>query len=193
MSAEQGADFWRTADRCADIPADGLIEQRSACYVAAGDPRYWRREATGHGDGSEWTNTTSAPAPSNFARWLLRSPAPDRLRLEVYVAGGEATAATYQIVHAGVTDTVVIDQSAASGFVTLGEFDVDGNGDEYVQLGDHTGTSGQKLVVDALLVTSLVRGFGGSTGSEDGGCTTSGGTSLASALLALLAVRRRRR
>lgn len=192
MYAEQGADFWRTVDRCADLPADGIIEQRAACYVAAGDPRYWRHEATGHGDSSEWTNTTAAATASNFARWLLRSPAPDRLRLEVHVTGGEATAAAYQIVHAGITDTVVVDQSAASGFVLLGEFTVDGAGDEYVQVTDNTGSSGQKLVVDALRITSLERGLGGTSG-DDGGCATSGAGSLAPALLALLALLLRRR
>ena len=41
---EMGAAFWRTSDRCAALPRDGVIDQRSTCYLAGGDPRHWRRE-----------------------------------------------------------------------------------------------------------------------------------------------------
>ena len=195
MYAEQGAAFWDTRDRCVELPADGVIEQRSACYVAGGDPRYWRRVAVGHGGTSEWTATTASETAANFARWLLRSPGPDRLELAVYLPEGVATArtATYRIVHAGITDAVVIDQSAgAGGFVPLGTFDVDGNGDEYVELADHTGTSGEQLAYDALRVTSLNRA---GSGSDDGGCAATGNLSplLALALLALRGGKRRSR
>jgi hypothetical protein len=190
-----GADFWRTADRCSDLP--DLIDNRSGCYVAGGDPRYWRHESTGYADTREWTSSTTQSAPANFARWLLRSPSPDRLHLEVHVTGGEATGATYTIIHAGMTDTVVVDQTQADGFVSLGEFDVEGTADEYVELGDNTGSSGEKLVFDALRITSLNRSGPGVTptgGGDEGGCSTTGrGGSLGSALVLLALVRRRRR
>ena len=201
---EMGPAFWATADRCADLPASGLIEQRDACYLAAGDPRYWRRETTGSGGTSEWTSSTAAAAPSNFARWLLRPTAPVRVSLEVSVEGGAATAARYRVFHGGATDTVTIDQTTAAGWVDLGAFDLDGSGDEYVELGDDTGTAGQRIAFDALRVTALTEPGGGSgSGSgdpagdgSDGGCQVGGGTAPgASSLLglALLAIRRRRR
>jgi len=186
-----GPAFWATADRCADLPASGLIEQRDACYLAGGDPRYWRRVTTGSGGTSEWTSSTTASAPSNFARWLLRPTAPVRVALEVHIEGGAATTARYRVFHGGVTDTVTIDQSAAAGWVDLGEFDLDGSGDEYVELGDNTGTSGQRIAFDALRVTNLTTpGEGGGSGSgsgsgtddptgdgADGGCQVGGGGS----------------
>lgn len=145
---ELGAAFWRTSDRCAALPADGVIEQRSACYLAGGDPRAWHREAAGHGGSREWAQ---AGAPDSFARWILRLPGPGRYRVEVYAEGGEATAG-YQVAHGGAIDTVAVDQAAAAGFVALGDLDFAGAGDEYVELAA-TGAPGTKLVFDAIRVT----------------------------------------
>lgn len=197
LYTEMGAEFWHTADACRELPPDGIIDTRSACYLAGGDPRYWRREPTGYADGSEWTNTTTNAEPSNFARWKVPPIGPARLRLEAYADGGEATAATYTIVHAGATDTVTIDQSTSSGFAPLGELDVAGDGTEYVQLGDNTGTAGQRLVVDAVRVTLLSGGDmpPGDGGGDDTGCTVGGGHVGVWGVgsLAVVLLRRRRR
>jgi hypothetical protein len=158
---DYGADFWRTADRCAAIPADGVIEQRSDCYLAGGDPRYWHHEATGSGGALEWTNGTPAAAPANFGEWILRPGAAHRLHLEVSLDGGtfgQAKAARYTIVHAGKTDVVTLDQSAATGYVALGDFAFAADGDQYVLLGDDTGDAAATkthVLFDALRATSL--------------------------------------
>jgi hypothetical protein len=191
---EMGADFWRTADACNAMPEGGVIETRSACSLVGGDPRYWRREATGFGDSSEWTNTTANAAPANFARWKVPPIGAARVRIEAYADGGESIA-TYSIVHAGVTDTIAIDQATSSGFALLGEFDVAGDGTEYVQLGDNTGMAGQKLVFDAVRMTVLDDGGGGGEEPEptgdDGGCGVGGGHGIGLVGLALLLRRRR--
>jgi len=192
LHAEFGADFWRTADRCTALPADGVIDQRSECYLAGGEPRFWRREAGGFGDDHESTNTTAAQAPSNFAQWFLRPSRATAYRLEAHLQGGEATAARYEILHAGETSTVTIDQAATDGFVLLGEFELAADGSEYVLLGDNTGTAGQKLVVDALRVTPLDGEGPGGGGGGDGGCTT-GHSSTGALAFVLLALLRRRR
>ena len=148
-----GAAFWRTADRCAGLPADGVIDQRTGCYLAAGDPRAWRAEAAGYGSSRDVALTGG---PDAFARWLLRFSGPGRYRIEAYAAGGEATA-RYDIAHAGTVDTVTVDQSSATGLVALGDFDFAGTGDEYVQLaaaGAPGDAAGQKLVFDAIRVTA---------------------------------------
>jgi hypothetical protein len=200
LYAEMGADFWRTADACSELPADGMIDTRSACYLAGGDPRYWHREATGYGDASEWTNTTANAAPSNFARWKVPPIGAARVRIEAYASGGEATAATYSIVVAGATETVTtmatIDQSTSSGFVVLAEIDVAGDGTEYVQLGDNTGMSGQKLVFDAVRLTVLDDVELPPPGDDGGcGCGAGGGrgVGVGSLVVALLLRRRRSR
>lgn len=195
LYAEQGPAFWRTRDRCAAIPAGGIIDQRSACYVAGGEPRYWRREAAGYADSREWTGTTAAGAAGNFAVWAIRPTRAGRYRVEVYAAGGAARMARYEVRHAAGSDAVVVDQAAADGFVTLGEFAfvaaADTNEDQRVLLADNTGASGDKLVFDAVRVTAL---DGGGEGADDGGCAVGGGGGggLAAALAALAALVRRR-
>jgi len=195
LYTEMGAEFWRTADRCTALPDDGVIDQRTACYLAAGDPRYWHREAGGYADNREFTLTTKARAPANYARWLLRPDRATTYHIEAYVSGGEATA-TYSIVHAGATDTVAIDQAGADGFVALGDFALAADGTDYVELGDNTGTADQKLIVDAVRVTATDGGDDGG-GGIFGGCSSSSGRGSGSALggllLALVAACRRRR
>jgi uncharacterized protein (TIGR03382 family) len=195
LYTEMGMAFWNTADRCAALPADGVIEQRTECYVAGGDPRYWRPEAVGSGGASETTATTAAAKPSNFARWIVKAPAAGRYSVEAYVQGGEATAAGYAIVHGGTIDKVTVDQTMSNGYVALGDFAFAGSGDEYIELDDNTGTKGNRLVFDAMRVTSLDGpGPGGDDtgGGGGGGCSAGGGGGLALGLLALAFVRRRR-
>src|SRR4030095_15357157 len=112
--------------------------------------------------------------------------------IEAHISGGTATAATHKVVHAGVTDSVVIDQSTADGFVPLGEFALAADGTEYVQLGDNTGSEDQHLVVDAPRVTATDDGGDGG-GGIFGGCASGGGGSLLGTLLALFTMRLRRR
>ncbi len=192
LYAEMGADFWHTAGACRELPADGIIETRSACYLAGGDPRYWHRETTGYGDASEWTNTTANAAPANFARWYVPPIGAARVRIEVYADGGEAQGATYELVLASGTTAVAIDQSTSSGFALLGEVDVAGDGTEYVQLGDNTGMAGQKLVVDAVHMTVLGGGEMPPPDGDEGGCGVGGGHGVGVGILVLALLRRRR-
>ncbi|MGE0867250.1 MAG: hypothetical protein AB7P03_01715 [Kofleriaceae bacterium] len=150
---ERGAEFWDTHARCAQLPEDGIVDQRTDCYVAGGTPRFWRHEPSGFGDDQEWTLTTDAPAPANFARWLL--PAVGTYELSVFIDGGDAAQASYRVVRGETIDTVVIDQIAVSDFVSLGTFVLTDPGSTYVELGDNTGIAQQKLVFDALRATRV--------------------------------------
>src|SRR5262245_61577276 len=114
--ADMGGDFWATSARCSALPADGIIDERSACYLAGGDPRYWRHEAGEGYGGLEWTNTTTAQNPSNFARWTIIAP-PGRYLVEASIAVGTSKLATYEIAHAGTIERIAIDQSTQNGFV----------------------------------------------------------------------------
>jgi hypothetical protein len=197
LQGELGAAFWRTSDRCQALPAGGVIEPRSACYLAGGDPRAWHREPGGYGDAREVASTGAAGAPASFARWTIHTGRARRCRVEVF-AGGGAAAATYQVVHGGQVDAITIDQSGPDGFIGLGDFDFTGDGDEHVELGTATGVAGDKLVFDAVRVTPL----DGEAGAGGGGCSTGGGTSgvttlgvlcVLGALDAVMAAGRRRR
>ena len=168
-----------------------MIDQRSECYIAAGDPRYWHREAGGIDDDREWTGTTSSADAGNFAHWIVK--AAGVYSVEVHLDGGEhgtSKQAKYVIVHAGVSDEVVVDQSAASGWVSLGEFEFAGEGDEYILLADNTGeaASDTKLLFDAVRVQSLDDGGSGCCSSSHG----NGSTALLGFALVTLVLRRRR-
>jgi hypothetical protein len=187
--SELGADFWRTADRCGALPPGNVIEQRSTCYLAGGDPRYWRQDPGGQG-GYEWTLATDAQAPANFAEWLIRG-ATGRYHVEVYVDGGQSRSAKYEVAHAGSFDDVVIDQSAAHGYVALGDFAFGGS-DDHVLLGDDTGeasSTNTRLAFDAVRLTPL---DGQMTGTTAGGGCSAGGAPGLGAALALVLTRRRR-
>jgi MYXO-CTERM domain-containing protein len=199
---EMGASFWDESQRCTAIPDDGIIDQRSNCYVAGGDPRYWRRVDSGYADTSEWTGTTAAAAPANFGRWLVKATRATRYSVEVYLDGGTngtSQTAQYKIVHAGTTETITVDQTSASGFVSLGEFDFAATGDEYIELGDNTGEPGsmdKQVMMDAVRVLPL-DGMPPDDGGGGGCCETTGnggrGNLLALGLVALVLRRRRRR
>lgn len=160
----KGADFWRTATRCAALPPGGVIEERSACYVAGGDPRGWHREAAGEGGDLDWTTTTDAQLPGRFGEWRVRTGRAGRYHVEVALDGGafgQTRAAHYEIAHAGVVDTVDVDQATGRGFVALGDFEFAGSGDEHVRLGDDTGEGGAssvRVAFDAVRVTPAASG-----------------------------------
>lgn len=183
---EMGAEFWDTSQRCVTIPDGGVIDQRSECYLAAGDPRYWRRETTGYGDTREWTGSTMAAKAANFARWIVKAQ-PGRYHVDVYLSGEGSKQAKYSIVHAGMTDVVTVDQTA-SGWVSLGEFDFTGSGDEHVMLGDNTGEADVHVVFDAVRVLSL-----DDPGLDDGCCGAGRGTGATSLLGVIVFVSRLRR
>jgi hypothetical protein len=189
---DMGAAFWDVSGRCSKLPSDGVIDERSQCYVAGGDPRSWRTESAGHGGSLDWTMTSNASAPSNFARWTIKTGRGGRYHVEVALDGGmfgQSKHASYEIAHAGVVDKIAVDQTAATGFVSLGDFDFAGTGDEYVQLGDNTGEAGStntRLLFDAIRVQSLEEGEDGC-----GGCAAGSGAGCG--LLVALGLLARRR
>jgi hypothetical protein len=200
---EYGAEFWAAVE-CDPIPAGGrVVEERDGCYVAGGDPQYWRREAQGFEGDSDWTMTTDLDREANYGLWRLDFEAPGRYELLVHLDGGmfgKSKQARYLIQHAGTTDEVVIDQSAGADFVSLGEFDFAAGPDQHVMLGDNTGEGGASetsLLYDAL---KIVPAGGEPDGEEEeesggfvGGCQasgSSGGGLLALGLLLLFRIGR---
>jgi hypothetical protein len=186
--ADTGPEFWDVSGRCSALPADGVIDERSDCYVAGGDPRHWRRETTGYGGALDWTLTTSAAAPANFGEWIVK--ARGAYHVEVYLDGGKfgrAAHARYEVRHGGVDSVVVVDQSAGAGFVSLGDYVFAGTGDEHVLLGDNAGDANARLLFDALRVTPL------EGGAATNGCRSAGAAAVVGLLLLVLLRRRQTR
>ena len=193
---DMGAAFWDVAGRCHALPADGVIDERSDCYVAGGDPRYWRHDTSGYGGALDWTLTTAAADYASFAMWIVKTGAAGRYHVDVHLDGGavgQSKQAHYEIAHAGQVDVVTVDQTSATGFVSLGEFDFAGTGDEHVLLGDNTGeasATNTQLAFDAVRVQSIDAPSSGATGC---GCRTGGAGAAGGVLLAFLLLRRQTR
>jgi hypothetical protein len=189
---DMGSDFWHAVG-CKALPAGGVIAPRSSCYIAGGDPRYWHPGTAP----LEWTKSTADPAAANFGQWIVKVPRKGRYHVDVNLDGGvagQSKQAAYVIAHAGATDTVMVDQTSATGYVTLGDFDFAGTGDEHVFLGDNTGEMGVQLAFTEVRVESLDAPAPPSSGC---GCQARGGgaaaAGIALALFAWLAAPRRRR
>ena len=180
--SEYGPEFW-AAQPCEPIPAEGrVVEERDGCYVAGGDPQFWRRETQGYEGDSDWTMTTDLEREANYGIWRLEMAAAGSYRVEVHMdAGrfGKSKQARYLVRHGGVGDEVVVDQSAApDDFIELGVFDFAAGGDQHVMLGDNTGEGGAaetSLLYDAVRVTPADDDEEGSGDGFVGGCQAGGG------------------
>jgi uncharacterized protein (TIGR03382 family) len=209
---QQLLDFIGPQKPCGSIPAEGgTIDNGDPCFTAGG-PATGLRYVSDAGEGNTliWTHTTANAMEQNFAQWNLTVAQAGRYKIEV------STPATYAqskqahyVVHVDGNDhDVTIDQTAADGFQSLGEFDVAQGGDQFIHIGDNTGepeAGNVQLVFDAVRLTPVTGDGSGSDGSgsdgngdgghpgKDGGCNAGGGSAgLALGLLALV-VRRRRR
>jgi hypothetical protein len=208
--SEYGPEFWGAAGRCDPVPPEGrILDERDGCYVAGGDPKFWRREARGYGGDLEWTMTTDLEREANYAIWRFDIAEAGRYEVQVHLDAGEfgkSRQARYLVQHAGSSDEILIDQSDESGFASLGEFDFSAGGDQHLLLGDNTGEpSGEQisLLYDAVQIVPA-----GASDDVDGhlfgGCTAAGSSGaplgplsplapFAPVALALLFARRGRR
>jgi len=198
---------------CATIDtAGGEIDDRDACFEGGGPATYMRQVSdAGEKGGLTWTHATAAATEYNYGTWNLYFATAGHYKLEVYTAAAYAQSkhATY-VVHAGdpgaqIADrTAVVDQSAADGWQTVGEYDFAAGGHQYIHLGDNTGeaeATNTQLVFDAIRLTptdgSNYDGSGsGSSPGDRAGCNatgSSGGALTFGLVLGLAAFRRRRR
>lgn len=207
---EFGADFWKVSTEpvtCEKISAsDGrVIDDKDGCFSKGGSPASWYASTKGTGGACLFTYTTDAAAEDNNATWKLDFAADGKYRIEVNTDSSVAQThqARYVVTHAGGTTDVVIDQSATSGYQSLGEFEFVAGEPASVHLGDNTGetyvsTAKIAIMFDSVKVTPVAagQGSGSDDGGEDpadgGGCSTSGRGSLV-ILIALGALLRRRR
>ncbi len=214
--------FIGPAAPCGTIAAGGgMIDDTDPCFTAGG-PQQYMRSVTSAGEGGEllWTHTTADATEANYGDWNLNFDQAGSYHLDVYTAApyAQSKKAVYVVVANGVTTNVPLDQSAADGWQSLGDFDFAAGGDQSIHLADNTGepsTDNVQLVFDAVNVTpSAMMGSdgsgssgsdgSGSAGSDDGGgddtmpahhggCSSGGGSGGALVLLALLALRSRAR
>jgi hypothetical protein len=148
------------------VPCDNLvinntpvvIDTDDACFAAFGPASGWRTE-TGVGEGGSllWTNAFNGAAPVNSARWSL--PVAGAVTVEIEVAiddtFGVYTAAEYRIDDGEQIHVAVVDQSAASGWTSLGVHTLLHEQASVTVVDNHAGAvpAQSHIVVDALRIT----------------------------------------
>lgn len=171
----------------------GLIEEDGACTELGGPTRFLRAEVGGHGGGYVWTGATNLSTTVSYASYTVKVDVGGTYGIEAYVGGGTGSSrqAKYEVSHAGGSAEVVVDQSAASGFVHLGVFTLSAGVEHTVRLVDNTGEASsldRRLVFDAIRVTPAQPGDSptdpnacaalpatGGILEEDGACVELGG------------------
>jgi hypothetical protein len=170
------------ADPSGPIPCDAfsvdsevIIDTDDACFAAFGPASGWRTE-TGVGVGGSllWTNAFDGVEAVNAARWALPMTSPVVVQIDVAIDDtfGVFGATEYGI-HDGNTETVVvIDQSAASGWTSLGNYTLMNNGLAAVTVVDnHDGlvAAQSHIVVDALRLLPVPPSSGEGEGEQSEG------------------------
>ncbi|MDP2341594.1 MAG: CHAP domain-containing protein [Deltaproteobacteria bacterium] len=150
----------------------GTIDDDNDCFDVGGTPA-WLHASTDQGYGSDlvWTHASAAAEADNSVTWRLDMARAGTYRLDVFIDAdvAEATQASYRVRHAGVVDTIAMDQSARGGWRTLGDFRFATGAEQRVYLGDNTGERGaleRKLVFDALRVTPVCATLKVTTGGD---------------------------
>jgi len=198
---------------CATIDATsgGTIDNDGACFEEGGPLDYMRDVSTAGNDGNLiWTHTTDDTTEANYGQWNLFLAAAGHYKVEVYTAAtfAQSKKAKY-IVHGAAETSALLDQSAADGWQTLGEFDFAAGGHQWIHLADNTGeptADNIQLVFDAVRLTPTGTTDGSGTdpgsgsgdgsdamGKEHSGCNAGGQGSIGIALALIGLVRRRRR
>ncbi len=179
-----------SAEPCDEIPVGGgVLDEAGDCFQAHG-PAEWWREVAGDGDGGSlvWTNQFESDQPSNWAWWRLHFAESGTYEVSwhgsaEYSVAGEVR---HRLVAGGVEHEIEVDQGAGDGWHSLGTFDFDSGGEQFLAIDDDLDgdvASDQHIVFDAI---QLVRvgawcGDGSCDSGEDyvscpGDCAESGGT-----------------
>ncbi|MBL4633398.1 MAG: hypothetical protein JKY56_05985 [Kofleriaceae bacterium] len=186
LLAEMGADFWMSTatepsapEGCLPVSSVGSeFEESDPCFVEFGPSQFWRHESDGHGGNVAWTLTTDNSNASNYGVWYLAFSGSGRYQVEVYSDGAfaKSTQAAYEIGYAGGNARVLVDQSRAGGWSSLGSFEFSEDALYTIRLADNTGEAnpGVELGFDTLRVTP-VGGVSGSDAGTGGGGDGGGG------------------
>jgi uncharacterized protein (TIGR03382 family) len=190
--------------------AGGVIDDGDACFEGGGPAASMRHVSDAGKDGDlVWTHTTEDTTEANYGTWHLVLEQAGKYKVEVYTdtTYAQSTQAKY-VVAAGASETdVVVDQTAASDWQSLGEFEFAEGGEQWIHLADNTGeplANNVQLVFDAVRLTRVDDGTGTGSGGDEldpppgdsGGCNAGGGQAGALVLVGLVGLgglRRRRR
>lgn len=186
--------------------AGAVIDDGDACFEAGGPSTSIRHVTDAGKDGDlQWTYTTSDTAESNYGAWHFNFEQAGKYLVEVYTDGSYAhsTQAKYTVQAGAASNDVVINQTAVSDWQTVGTYDFEAGGDQWIRVGDNTGeplANKVQLAFDAVRVTRVDDPIDPPEPPDDGGgCCSAQRDSAGSlvnaglVLLGLVSTRRRRR
>lgn len=137
---------------CGGIWSDSITDNLESRFSAHGPEEYWRNfTEDGQFYGYFYTYSISSGPDINWAEWTFELPDSNlSYMLETWLPEGGTASVSYRISHDGIEDTIHVQQSQyANAWASLGG---PWNASEglSVIIGDCTGTSGEKIVVDAI-------------------------------------------
>lgn len=147
---------------CGQLPAEGgTVDDGDNCFDAGGPTQTLRAVDEGQSGDLLWTGATANTNPVNFAVWNLNLAEAGEYNVEVFVQGTVASSnhVKYAITHAGVTNTVMLDQSGSNRWIPIGTWAFNAGGAQRIRVNDNTGESsslGKKVVFDAVRLTRVV-------------------------------------
>jgi spore germination protein YaaH len=159
------SELWDELEECFGdtVPNDMITDNLEDCFQLHGPSTYWHPYTeSGQYHTFFYTGSISSGPDVNWAQWNFHLPdSTASYSLEVYIPPTGNADITYRIVHGSVEDTVTVNQASFPGqWVSLGG-PYDSSGGLSVVAGDNTGTSGQRIVFDAVRFTE-------STGIQNG-------------------------
>jgi MYXO-CTERM domain-containing protein len=169
-----GEDFDDCPDDCPPCawigPEGATFDDVGPCFTYGGDSTYWTvQNDAGHDGSLRWTHATDSEMVDNWGRWSFAFEEAGTYRVEVWIddVWGMTQQAAYQLVNAGASSTIVLDQQAASGWASLGEHDFAAGGGQSLYLADNTGEPFAQMIPIAFDAVRLVRQGGGTEGGID--------------------------
>ncbi len=141
---------------CGDIWTDNITDNLESRFTLHGPAQYWCNVTQGgQFYGYFYTYSISSGPDINWAEWTFELPDSSlSYILETWLPEGGTAEASYRILHDGVEDTLIIQQSSyANEWIPLGG---PWNASEGLSVitGDYTGTAGQIIVIDAIRFSS---------------------------------------
>jgi hypothetical protein len=134
-----------------------VVDDGDQCFQLFGPAQFWRHETVGEQGDLAWTNAFENETKSNWARWSLPLESAGTFEVQVFIEPtfGVFDHTLYEVTASGETTQIIVDQGAADGWTTLGQFAFTGDGSESVVVVDNfAGAVGdeQHVVADALRV-----------------------------------------
>ncbi|MCA9618344.1 MAG: peptidoglycan DD-metalloendopeptidase family protein [Myxococcales bacterium] len=157
---------------------ESFVDERTICFER--QTSFWWTEPEGYLDSHDYTFGIDATESETIGTWWLEVEVAGRYRIDAHVPPSATTQGARYFADPGTgrVELALVDQSAASGWIPLGELEFSVGSDRYVELGDATGEApslSRRVAFDALRFTYVPSEGGGGAGV--GGSGGAGGAS----------------